>query len=321
VGLGELAEAEVHAGVGEKEAQEIYTAILRRWKSRPAAAEALFRLGQSHQRAGEFEDAAVAYDELLSRPNSTAWQRPARKALESTLRSLSAAGKFVEVANLYLRQEPVLSSPVVDGSTGLLVAGAFSRLGLIDSAIALIQASIAAGVSNAQHEYALVALAEAYRKKGDSQGLESAWKEYLRKFPAGPWSAEARQGLIIALSRVGKQDEAEKTCRAYVEQSRDPAARGDKGAVHEIMLVCADLFVQAGQLESAQHLYRQILKTEEDSVDGAWATYQLGRASRLGGRAGQADEYWERVARTDKDFLLAAVASAQLTGVGGSQRP
>ena len=185
-------------------------------------------------------------------------------------------------------------------------AGALTQLGLIDSAITLLRASLSAGVPKAQQEYGLKALADAYRKKGDLIHLEQSWKEYLRKYPQGAWRAEARIGLLIGLSRPGQQKEAEKTCQTYLHE------KAAIGSNEELVLLCADRFAQDGRWEAAQPLYHEILKKEPATAQGLWASYQIARASQAANRSAEAMDYFVRVSKTDKDSLLAAAASAHL---------
>ena len=310
LGLAELAEKEAVGAADEAEVQNTYGAILKRWSANPRAAEALLHLAQSYQRAGLVEEAAAAYDKLLRRGDSGPWRAQARQGLETTLQGLSAAGNIVEVANLFLQHRALLTVPAVDGRTGLLVAGALTQLGLIDSAITLLRASLSAGVPKVQQEYGLKALADAYRKKGDLIHLEQSWKEYLRKYPQGAWRAEARIGLLIGLSRPGQQKEAEKTCQTYLHEKA--AIGSNEVANQDLVLLCADRFAQDGRLEAAQPLYREILKKESASAQGLWAAYQIARASQAANRPAEAMDYFVRVSKTDKDSLLAAAASAHL---------
>jgi TolA-binding protein len=310
LGLAELADKEAVGAADEAEVQNAYGAILKRWSANPRAAEALLHLAQSYQRAGSVQEAAAAYDELLRRGDSGPWRAQARQGLERTLQGLSAAGNIVEVANLFLQHRALLTVPAVDGRTGLLVAGALTQLGLIDSAITLLRASLSAGVPKAQQEYGLKALADAYRKKGDLIHLEQSWKEYLRKFPQGAWRGDARVGLLIGLSRPGQQKEAEKTCQTYLHEKA--AIGSNEVANQELVLLCADRLAQDGRLEAAQPLYREILKKEPTSAQGLWAAYQIARASQAANRSAEAMDYFARVSKTDKDSLLAAAASAHL---------
>ena len=156
-----------------------------------------------------------------------------------------------------------------------------------------------------------MALAQAYRKKGDIAHLEQSWKEYLRRYPQGAWSKEAREGLLSALSRAGKQKEAEQACETYLPGGhvKDAAGANEIGA--DVVLLCADRFAQAGHLRAAQQLYREILKKEPDTIQGLWASYQIARASQAANQPAEALDFFNRVSKTDKDVLLAA-AAAQL---------
>jgi tetratricopeptide (TPR) repeat protein len=313
LGLGELVEAEAIAGASESEVQQTYGAVIGRWSTRPEAAEALYHLGQSYQRAGQIELAAASYDDLLQRVDSKPWRAAGRQALETILRSLSAIGKTVEVANLFFRHENLLTTPHVDGPTGLVVAGALARLELIDPAIVLMQASLSARIPPVQHEYGLVGLAEAYRKKGEQAKLESIWTEYLRKYPNGSWVSDAQDGLIVAFSRLGKLKEGGQACHARLSGGRD--------TVHlDIKIACADLFVAGGQPVAAEALYRELLKVDSDDEDAAWASYQIAHALEVSKRSGEATEFLGRVARNGKDPLLAAVATVQLSN-GPPEKP
>lgn len=305
LGLGELVEADAIAGASETEVQDSYGAVITRWAARPEAAEALYHLGQSYQRAGQIELAAASYDDMLQRVDSKPWRAAGRQQLEAVLRSLSAGGKVVEVANLFFRHENLLTTPHVDGPTALVVAGALIRLELIDPAIALMQAALSARIPAVQHEYGLVALADAYRKKGEAPKLESIWNEYLRKYPKGSWVGEAQDGLIVAFSRQGKLKECEQACHARLTGGHDAVPL-------DIKLACADVFVAAGQAVAAETLYRELLKVDSDDEDAAWASYQIAHALELSKRWGEATEFLGKVARHNKDPLLAAVATAQL---------
>jgi tetratricopeptide (TPR) repeat protein len=320
MGLGELVESEAVAGGSESEVQDTYRAVTERWAARPSAADALFHLAQSYQRAGQIELAATAYDELLQRPDSVAWRQPARRALETLLRSLSATGKNVEVANLFFRHENLLTTPAVHGPTGLVIAAALTRLELIDPAIALIHASLAGSVSPVQHEYGLVALAEVYRKKGDQAKLEWVWNEYLRRNPKGAWAGEAREGLIIAYSRRGNPKEGEKACRALLAIGTGNGASSEAISL-DVKVTCADLFVSIGQPRLAEPLYRELLKVDSDDEDARWASYQIAQALQLSKRPAEATEFFGRAAQGGKDPVLAGAAVAQLTSSGPAEKP
>jgi TolA-binding protein len=326
LGLAELAEKEALAGAPETDVREAYGVILKRWSTHPRAGEALLHLAQSHQRLGALDEAAAAYDQLLRRTDSGPWRVQGRQGLETILRSLSAAGNTVEVANLFLRHQAILTTPPVNGSTGLVIAATLTSFGLVDAAITLMQGALAAGVPAAQQEYGLMALAQAYRKKGDLIHLERSWKDYLRRYPQGAWSDEAREGLLIALSRPGKQEEAAKTCATYLHGGRTKASSGSKEnteakALHrpELVLLCADQLAQAGDGRSGQDLYREIQLKEPDTLDGVWAAYQLARTSQAANRFTDAVDLFERVSKTDKDPLLAAAASAHLARAVGPE--
>ena len=317
LGLGRLAETEALAGAPEAEVRTIFGAIVKRWNTNIAAAEALLHLAQSYQRTGSLEEAIATYNQLLDRGDSGPWRVQGRQGLEMMLRGLSAAGEIVEVANLFLRHKALLTTPTVNGPTGLLIAGALTRLGLVDLTITLTQAALAAGVPDAQREYGMVALAEAYRRKGDLLHQEQSWKAYLRKYPQGTWAEEAREGVVMALARAGKQKEAQTTCENYLYTSTQRAKGTGSQAV---VRLCADRFAQGGNLKSAQDLYREILKNEPAPEEAVWANYQIARASHAANHSVEARGLFEEVSKTDKDALLALAASAQLTQLTASEK-
>jgi len=227
----------------------------------------------------------------------------------------------VQVANLFLRHKALLTTPTVNGPTGLLIAGALTRLGLVDSAIVLTQAALASGVPEVQREYAIVSLAEAYRRKGDVLHQEQSWKAYLRKYPQGTWAEEAREGVVMALGRGGKQKEAQTTCESYFPGRNDKSARAAKSAGSQAMvLLCADRLTQGGNLQSAQDLYREILNKEPAPDEALWANYQIARASHAANHSAEAKGLFEQVSKTDKNSLLALAASAQLTQLAASEK-
>ncbi|HEY3197061.1 MAG TPA: tetratricopeptide repeat protein [Nitrospirales bacterium] len=328
LGLAELAEKEAFAGAPETDVRDAYGVILKRWSKHVRAGEALLHIAQSYQRVGALEEAAAAYDQLLLRADSGPWRAQGRQGLETILRSLSAAGNSVEVANLFLRHQAILTTPSVHGPTALVVAATLASFGVVDSAITLMQAALAAGVPAVQVEYGLMALAQAYRKKGDLIHLERTWKDYLRRFPDGAWSDEAREGLLTALSRPGKQEEAAKTCQTYLQGGRGKTASGSKEntdakAPHrpELVLLCADQLAQYGDGRAGQDLYREIQMKEPDTLDGMWAAYQLARTSPSANLSKEALDFFERVSKTDKDRLLAAAASAHLARAVAPEAP
>jgi tetratricopeptide (TPR) repeat protein len=243
-----------------------------------------------------------------------------RQGLETVLRGLSAAGDIVQVSNLYLRHKTLLTTPKVNGPTGLLIAGALTRLGLIDSSIALTLAALSAGVPVEQREYGMVALAEAYHRKGDVLRQEQSWKAYLRQYPQGSWAEEAREGVVMALGRGGKQKEAQTVCETYLG-SNDKSAQDAKGPRSQTMiLLCADRFTQAGNLQSAERLYKEILKNEPAPEEALWANYQIARASKALNHSDEARGLFEEVSKTDKDAILAQAASAQLAQLTASEK-
>jgi TolA-binding protein len=328
LGLAEVAEKEALDGAPETDVRDAYGVILKRWSTHPRAGEALLHIAQSHQRVGALEEAAAAYDQLLSRGDAGPWRAQGRQGLETILRSLSAAGHTVEVANLFLRHQAILTTPSVHGPTGLVIAATLMNFGLVDSAITLMRAALAAGVPAVQVEYGLMALAQAYRKKGDLINLERSWKDYLRRYPEGAWSDEAKEGLLIALSRPGKQEEAVKTCQTYFHGGRGKASSGSKEntdakAPHrpELVLLCADQLAQSGDGRAGQDLYREILSKEPDTLDGVWAAYQLASTSQSAILSTEAVGFFERVSKSDKDRLLAAAASAHLARAVAPEAP
>ena len=318
LGLAELAEGDVPAGGGEREARAQYRAIVNGWQDRPVAAEALFRLGQSHQRAGEFEAAGAAYDRLLERTDAGPWLAKARGALEETIQALGAAGKSVEVATLYYRHKDLLSKPTLSPATGTVVGDSLVRLGLAGPAILVTRAVFSAALKGAHLERALVTLAEAYQAQSDLPRAAGAWQEYLQRFSKGRWSPEAQEQVLTALIRSEKRDDAEQFCRQWLAEGMltyRPA--GDQAGGHGTggVLVCADLLAEAGDAQVAEGLYEGILKPESQTVDTLWATYQLARMHASLGRFGRAAELFGRVANTKKDQTLAAAAAAQLAGM------
>jgi tetratricopeptide (TPR) repeat protein len=318
LGLAELAVEDAPAGGGEREARAQYRAIVNGWQDRPVAAEALFRLGQSHQRAGEFEAAGAAYDRLLERTDAGPWLVKARGALEETIRALGAAGKSVDVATLYYRHKDLLSKPTLSPATGAIVGDALARLGLAGPAILVTRSVFSAAVSGAPLERALVTLAHAYQVQRDLPRAAGVWKEYLQRFAQGRWSPDAQEWVLLDLIRSEKQGDAEKLCRQWLAEGRLTYRPGDDhsgGPGTGGVLVCADLLVETGDAEAARGLYEGILKPDSQTVDTLWATYQLARAHAVKGRFGQAAELFGRVANSKKDQTLAAAAAAQLAGM------
>ena len=317
--LGELAEADTHAGAGEREVQQAYRAVTVRGKKHSLAVEALFHLGQSHERSGEIEDAVSAYEKLLAHADSGPWRVRTRQALNTAIRSLSASGRIVEVANIYLRHSSVLTTPNIDGSTGLILAESLMRLGLMEPSIRLLKASLSTDLSPTQYEYGLVLLANVYQKQRDLSGLESSWREYLRRYPDGQWRVEAAYGLVIALSRSQKHEEALKVCR-------DLAKGGDTRiasliAESEVKGTCGGLFLEVGQFQVAESYFGETLKGGMETLDGLWISYRIAREYGLRRHPAQAGQLFARIAKTDKDPVLAAAAAAQLVAMqtSGSQ--
>jgi hypothetical protein len=139
----------------------------------------------------------------------------------------------------------------------------------------------------------------------------------LAKYPKGAWSTEARQGVVIALHRNEKDQEAEKICRA--DLSRLTAGSNADDDMLEVMTICADLFAIAGQWTNAEPLYASISKHLNDTTESAWIVYQMARASQFTKRPTQASEYFERVVKSGSDPLLTALASHQLRDGGPTQ--
>jgi TolA-binding protein len=324
LGLAELAEGDAPAGGGAREAREQYLAVVNGWQDRPVAVEALFRLGQSHQRAGELEAAGAAYDRLLERPDAGAWLARARGALEEMIRTLGAEGKHVEVATLYYRHKDLLSKPTLDLETGVTVGDSLARLGLAGPAILAIRAVFTAALKSPHLEHVLVTLAEAYRARNEPAKAAEVWQEYLQRFSKGRWSPEAQEQVLTALIRSEKRDDAEQFCRQWLAAGMltyRPA--GDQAGGHGTggVLVCADLLADTGDAEAARGLYEGILKSESDTADALWATYQSARALAALGQSGQAAELFGRVASTKTDRTLAAAAAAQLAGMEAGGAP
>lgn len=325
VGLGELAEAEAQSGVGEKEVQSAYGVILSRWNDQPIAAEALFHLGQSHQREGDLEGALSLYDQLLSRPDVGPWRAQTRRALEAILHSFAGAGKILSVADLFIRHESALLDPPLNPATGLMVAEVLDRLGLTDFAANVYRGVLAAGTVGAHKERVLFTLAELHRKKGDLPHAEELFRDYLRQFPKGKWAPEAQHGLLVALAGGEKRGDAEKTCRSWLASGAlTYKPKGGSIGARETgaALKCADLLSKAGDAQTAQGLYEGVAsgaKGELSSADALWAWYQVGRGYVASGRTAQAAEFFARVALAESDPMLAAAATAQLKAL--TQQP
>ena len=318
LGLAELAEGGPPAESGAREAREQYQAIVTGWPDRAVAAEALFRLGQSHQRAGAWEEAGAAYDRLIERPDAGPWLVKARSAVEETIRARGAAGKHAEVATLYVHYKDLLSKPTLDLETGVTVGDSLARLGLAGPAIQAIRAVFTAALKSPHLEHVLVTLAEAYRAQNEPAKAAEVWQEYLQRFAKGRWSPDAQELVLTALIRSEKRDDAEQFCRQWLAEGMltyRPA--GDQAGGHGTggVLVCADLLAEAGDAQVAEGLYEGILKPESQTVDTLWATYQLARMHASLGRFGRAAELFGRVANTKKDQTLAAAAAAQLAGM------
>jgi tetratricopeptide (TPR) repeat protein len=311
--LGELAEAEARAGPEEREVQQAYRAAAIRGKRHALAVEALFHLGQSHQRSGEIAHAVSAYEELLARADSGPWRPRTRQALNAALRSLSASGKVVEIANIYFRHSAMLTTPNMEGSTGLILSETLLRLGMTDPAIRLLKLSLSTDLTTAQYEYGLVLLADAHQKQRNLPGLESAWREYLSRYPEGQWRLEAIYGLVIALNRGGKREEALKVCRdlASGRGSRDASV----AAQIEGKSICGELLLGSGQFQAAESYFEDNLRGQAETLDGLWMSYRIAREYGLRRQSAQAGQLFARIAKTDKDPVLAAAAAAQLVSL------
>jgi TolA-binding protein len=311
--LGELAEAEAHTGAEEREVQQAYHAVLVRGKTNAVAVEALFRLGQSHQRSGQIEEAVSAYEELLRHADNGPWRTRTRRALNAAIQSLTASGKLVDVGNLYFRHASLLTTPNIDGSTGLILAATLMRLGLTEPASKLLKMFLSADLSPVRYEYGLVLLAEAYQKQSNLPGVESAWQEYLRRYPEGQWRREAASGLIIALNRSGKQEQALKVCRDLTGRWASEGAT----VVAEIDVkgICGNLFLGIGELQAAESYVEDKRRDQAETLDGLWMVYRIARQYGLRKDLIQAGALFARIAKTDKDPILAAAAAAQLVAL------
>jgi TolA-binding protein len=325
VGLGELAEAETRSGGGEREVRTAYGTILSRWNDQPIAAEALYRLGQSHQRAGDLEGALAFYDQLLARSDVGPWRVQTRRALEAILHVFMEAGQLLSLADVFIGHESLLTDPPMGLMTSLAVAEALERLGLLDHAAKIYRAALAAGTTGVRKERVLFTLAELHRKKGDLPHAREAFHDYLRQYPRGKWAPEAQYGLLVALTGTDKRGDAEKTCRAWLASGAltykpkgGPIGAREAGAA----LTCADLLSQAGDVETARGLYEGVspgAKGEPISEDALWASYQIGRGYAAVGRVSEAMEFFGRVGKAEYDPVLAAAATAQLKAL--TQKP
>jgi TolA-binding protein len=325
VGLGELAEAEAQSGGGETEVRTAFSMIVSKGNDQPIAAEALYRLGQSHQRAGDLEGALSFYDQLLARPDVGPWRVQTRRALEAILHSFAEAGKTLSVADLFIGREAVLLDPPLGIAASLVVAEALDRLGLSNHAAKVYRAALAAGTVGAHKERVLFTLAELQRKKGDLPHAEEAFQGYLRQYPKGKWVPEAQHGLLMALAGADRRGDAEKTCRSWLASGAlTYKPKGGTIGAREAgaALQCADLLAQAGDVQTAQGLYEGVVlgaKGEPFSADALWASYQVGRGYATLGRTAEAAEFFGRVGKAEYDPMLAAAATAQLKAL--TQKP
>jgi|GEM_PF-6324760 len=326
LGLAELAEGEALAD----EAREQYRSIVAGWPDRVVAAEALFRLGQNHQRMGEGEAASEAYGRVLERTDGAPWAAKARGALEQMILAQGAAGHNVEVVRLYYRHQRALSQLLVSGETGMVVGDALVRLGLAGPALPALRAVFSAPLSEAQLERALVLLADAYRAQQDLSRSAEVWQEYLKKFAKGSRRPDAQEQILTTLIRSSKRGDAETFCRQWLaEGSLTYRPAGEQVGGHETaqghgtggVLVCADLLAAMGDQRSAQGLYEGLLASEQDRPDALWTTYQLARTYMALGQSDQAADLFGRLAQTTQDQTLAAVAAAQLAAMAAAGAP
>lgn len=311
LGLAELAEGKEKGPATEKDAQEQYLAIIARWSERPAAAESLFRLGQSYQRAGDIVAAAAAYDQLLARSDAGSLRVKTRQALQVCLQSLDESGKSLEVATLFFRHRDLLTTPKMDGATGVAIGGALVRLGLGRAALQVTRASLSANLDASRQERALVTLAEAYLLQNDLPQVDRAWQEYLRKFSRGRWSAEAQEWLVTALVRSDRGDEADALCRQWLAAGvllHKPIGSAAGGPGMGGVLACADMWSDMGKAQAALGLYTGLLQSTEDTIDTLWAAYQAAGGHAALGHHEQAAELFDRVAKSKLDPALAAAA-------------
>ncbi|MGE3814336.1 MAG: tetratricopeptide repeat protein [Nitrospiraceae bacterium] len=313
--------------------------------------EALFRLAELEEQAGNREEALAVYGRVAARAGrfgEDPWPDLAGARLMVLLQpSLEAAVEAkddLSAVIVFHRHGPQADRLYAGHRLLPAMADAHARLGFSIEGARLYQSIIRNPQSNAFLEPALIGLGACYLDQDDPQAAQRVFERYRLQFPVGRYATDAflllltsmsRQGAQKSVVRVGRQwlrthgrDDARKHVLAQIGmalmelQRPDEARRALEEAYRlgglttaELLARYGDLLTKANRHQQAIALYRQSLAAGPDRELAGWEQVQIGRNFRDARRPEQARASLAEIS-AEENPLLWRVATALAEDLG-----
>ena len=322
--------------------------IAARYAESGIGSEALFRLGELWEQAGNRDEALEVYGRAAARAGrfeEDPWPDIAGARLmvllQPSLQAAVQAKDDLAAVMVFHRHGPQADRLYAGHPLLLAVADAHTRLGFSIEAARLYQSIIRNPQSEAFLEPALIGLGACYLDQEDPQAAQRVFERYRLQFPVGRYAADAflllltsmsRQGAHKSVVRIGRQwlrthlrDEGRKHVLAKIGMALMDLQRPDEAGrileeahrlggleTPELLAMYGDLLSKANRHQQAIALYRQSLTVGPDRELAGWEQVQIGRNFREARRLDQARVSLERLSAEEQPlFQRVATALAQ----------
>ncbi|MEW6247002.1 MAG: tetratricopeptide repeat protein [Nitrospirota bacterium] len=329
------------------EQRETLRTIAARYADNVLASEALFRLGEHYESAGDRMQAIQAYQDVTKRSGrieGDPWPETAASRIATILRpwmeAAFKAGDDLTAVTLFHRHGALADRVYLGQELLLNVADAHRRLGFTAQATRLYQTILREPKGRPFLEQALIGLGRTYLAQHDPAAARKVFERYRLQFPVGRSTPEALGLLVKAMRQQGDRSGAIRVCRRWLRlYERHPdrpdmlillartlaeAGKSDEALlVYEeawrtgsfrdaaALLEFGDLLAKVQQYDRAVGLYRQVLAARPRPDQAQWARLQLGRIQLMQKNYREAESLFKQVGAVD-DPLMRRVSTTLL---------
>jgi tetratricopeptide (TPR) repeat protein len=243
----------------DEAAQEtIYRAVAIDRADTVLGSEALFLLGQHHERTGNLTEAVTVYRSLREREGTVAddpWPNAATQRLREILgpwvsAALQRQDDLTAVKLFRLAgPEPERVYPNVDLLVG--VADAYQRLGLSGEAVKLYQVTLRTADNDRTLSATMLGLGRAYMDQADIAAARQVFQRYRLQFPLAAGRGEALTALITLAEKERDLKTVIRLSKLWLRDFADSPKRTS------VTLSLAEALVQAGAFDEALRLYAE----------------------------------------------------------------
>ena len=294
------------------------------------AAKALIRVGECHEKTGQYAQAEEAFELVASR-----FADEQRLAEEAYLRQADMhyrRGDFAAVVGVYHRAIEATDDAVQKARMQLLLANRYFETEHYEEAVsayevyrasyeaAAAQAGLAVEGVALQIARAWFRVAEKHPEEGRLdyyRRAESELRATLAAYPGSPYDVELRFNLGLALQLQDQQEKMDEALAFLASVAEAPDAEGYRQSA---LFQVARIHHGRGDHARAADTYRTVIVELEDKPEQDVARFELGIVERDAGQVEQALTELLAVRRSAELFARSRLEAGQLLAQRGEHR-